>query len=128
MPGQGRKLVKRTGKAARLARWTDVLVRRRDAALAAGDKAGAEQWNASLRVVNTKIIPLACAATVWVAGRATRAAFEGRKELEWYRGVSSGLGERERDELDMAVVLLRAADLWPWRDVKSSSTPRRAAN
>ncbi|MFO7958951.1 MAG: hypothetical protein R6X33_17845 [Candidatus Brocadiia bacterium] len=105
-----------------------MLIRRRDAALAAGDSAGAEEWNASLRVINTKIIPLACAATVWVAGRASRAAYEGRNEQEWYRAVSSGLGERERDELDMAVVLLRAADLWPWEDARPVAAPRRAAN
>ncbi len=107
-------LMSQTDQRTRLKRWTGALARRRDAAAAAGDMAALAQWNAALRVMNTRIVPLACPAAVWLAGRAARAAHEGRDEKRWYRAVTSGLREEARDEIDTATVLLRAAGLWPW--------------
>jgi len=118
----------RAKQTARLARWTDVLMRRRDAARDAGDSAAMAQWNASLRVMSTRIVPLACPAAVWVAGRAARAAYEGDDEQSWYRIVSAGRPAEERDELGTAVVLLRTAGLWPWDKPEPTSVAQKAAH
>lgn len=82
-----------------------------------GDQVGAARWRAMAAVVATKLIPLACPDAVTVAGDAARAACEGQAEPDWYAATYSqhGWSHDGRAQLNLAIRLLRSADLWPWK-------------
>jgi hypothetical protein len=81
-----------------------------------GDQPGVSRFRAMEAVLATGFIPLACPEAISIAGDAAVAAASGLTEPEWYpRAVAGCNGDTaERTRLDMAVRLLRGADLWPW--------------
>ena len=82
-----------------------------------GKDADTLRLEAMIRVLDSRYIPLACPDAVFVAGDAAEAAYKGRSEAAWRLDFERGpVGDRpDPENLDMAVRLLKAADMWPWQ-------------
>ena len=92
------------------------LQRRRRRAAAAGDGAEVARLSAMESAVRNELVPAVCPDAVSVAGEAARAAHLGLSEKEWRDGPSGARvrAGRGKDELDRAIRLLKAVELWPW--------------
>ncbi|KPK64996.1 MAG: hypothetical protein AMK73_04280 [Planctomycetes bacterium SM23_32] len=100
---------------------------RREMAETSGDQAEAVRLRAMESVLHARPLALACPDAVVVAGDAALAAHDGQSEPEWYasayarrRGIPC-----EQTQLNVAVRLLKSADLWPWGRRRGGLPPRR---
>jgi hypothetical protein len=81
-----------------------------------GDRVRVRRLEAMKRVIDNRLIPLACPDAVTIAGDTAVAAHHGQSELDWRRSAQEEANHHGRNTLDMdvAVRILKAADMWPW--------------
>ena len=84
-----------------------------------GDVPAVARLRAMRAVVDPKLSPFACPDAVTIAGDAARAAYEGLHEPDWYAAVYARQGSQPNghNQLNLAVRLLKSANLWPWDPV-----------